>query len=92
MTEDQKMEMAQEVVTQLMQRASFEIGDLINEWPNELRVFWLASAQTIINSLLPTLDERDRKLFDSIIGRTTVVMVPSAFDPRSGKRPETKGD
>lgn len=69
-----------------MQKASFDICDRLNEWPDELRVFFLASAQSLINAYRPRLSENDQKLFDHLVGHTENVIVSTIFDPRKSTR------
>lgn len=65
-----------------LQRASYQLGDLYNSWPKELRVFFLITAQSFVRSITPTMSEDDQKLFKYVLDNTEAIVLPSVFDPR----------
>lgn len=65
-----------------MQKASYQISDLLRDWPEELWVFFLASAQSFVSSLTPQLTDLDRELFSHLVEHTTGVVLPESMDPR----------
>lgn len=65
-----------------MQKAGYQLSDLYNQWPNELRVFVLVVMQSMTNSLKEFLSEKDRQLFDHILSHTEAIVLPSVMDPR----------
>lgn len=77
---------AERVIGALAQKASYEIGDLLNSWSRGTWPICLSVMQSVINGLLPQMDEKDRKLFDHLVAHTEMQMIPAIFDPRkSGK-------
>lgn len=65
-----------------IQKASYQISDLYNKWPNELRVFFLISAQSFVRSVTPMLSEDDQELVRHILDHTETIVLPGALDPR----------
>lgn len=65
-----------------MQKASYQIGDLMKEWPEDLWVYFLAAAQSLVTSLTPLLSKDDQELLAHIIAHTQATILPTALDPR----------
>lgn len=86
MDEKEMIREAEKRIQKLAQKASYQIGDLVNRWPSNTRPICLAVMQSVLNGLVPLMDEADRKLFNQLVAHTEVTMLPAAFDPRrSGK-------
>ena len=77
-----KEDLAKMVAESAMQKASYELGDIFNSWPDELRVFLLVVMQSMSISLKEFLSESDRRLYDHILAHTQTIVLPSSMDPR----------
>ena len=72
------VQFAQEV----LQKFSYELGDIMNKYPPLLHVFCVAVMKSTAAALEAQLDETDRKLLEILIKRTTAVLLPTSLDPR----------
>ena len=77
-----ELELAQTIAGEIMQKAAYEVSDLINGWSVEARVFLLASMRSILDAQVQMLDETDAKTYAYLIGHTQTITLPSSFDPR----------
>lgn len=69
-------------VSAILQKISYELGDLFEKYEGEEAVFFLATCQTFVNSVLPIMNDRDKKVFQFIIEHSETAVMPRAFDPR----------
>lgn len=74
---------AEKMAKSVLQDAGYKISDLLQSYPQELRVFVLVAMQGAVNSVLPLLDDLDRHLFAKLMSHTTVVVAPTELDPGS---------
>lgn len=73
----------QDLANEIMQRFSYELGDLLGKYPPELHVFCMAVMKTTAAAYeTKLLDETDRKLLEVLIEHTTAVLLPESMDPR----------
>lgn len=71
-----------ELTQHIMQDVSYRLGDLINAYGAELQVFVLAVMGSLVDSLVPMLDELDRKVYDHLRAHTETAVMDKRFDPR----------
>lgn len=71
---------------EVMQKYSYELGDITNKYPPELHVFCVAVMKSTAAALEAQFDETDRKLLEALTKRTTAVLLPTRFDPRRKDR------
>ena len=67
---------------EVMQKFSFELGDIMNKYPPQLHVFCVAVMKSTAAALEAQFDETDRKLLEILIERTTAVLLPTSLDQR----------
>lgn len=67
---------------EVMQKYSYEPGDLPNRYRPEELVFCLAVMKSTLRALEPHLDGTDTRLLKILDERTTAVLMPTALDPR----------
>lgn len=65
-----------------LQRASYQLGDLLSTWPDSLKVFFLATAQLLINAYQPRLNSTDQFLFKYLVEYSETAILPNGLDPR----------
>ena len=75
-------EIAQRFAHDIMQKFSYELGDLVNGYPAEVHVFCVAAMKTTAAALETQLDGLDRKLLEVLTEHTTAVLLPTELDPR----------
>lgn len=66
----------------IMQQASYKLGDVLNEFPAGAHVFVLVVMKRMVDTVLPLLPEMDQKLFKHLVNLTQVAVAPSSLDPR----------
>lgn len=71
-----------ESVGAVMQRASYEVGDMLNKLDSVDRSIYLAQMQCTINALRTAMDEKELWIMDFIVEHTQLTILPTAFDPR----------
>ena len=75
-------EIAQRFAQDIMQKFSYELGDITNKCPPELHVFCVASMKSTAAALAAQFDETDRQLLEVLTEHTTAVLLPTELDPR----------
>jgi len=78
MNENAAVGMAQRI----LQDAGYKLSDLLQGYPQYLHVFVLVAMQGVVNSVLPMLDDLDRQVFELLVERTIIAVLPSEMDPR----------
>lgn len=73
--------------SEIMQKASYELGDILNAQDPLSRLFYLAQMRLIVNGVIPTLDEREQAIIDWIVEHSEMTILPVEFDNRQ-KKPE----
>lgn len=68
-----------------LQRASYELGDMLNRQDPVDHVLYLAQMQNLLNATLPRLSAPERKIFDFVVDHSETVIMPTEFDPRKKK-------
>lgn len=71
---------------EVMQKYSYELGDITNRYPPELHVFCVAVMKSTAAALEAQFDETDRQLLEILLKHTTVVLLPTELDPRRNDR------
>lgn len=71
---------------ELMQKYSYELGDITNKYPPELHVFCVAVMKSTAAALEAQFDETDRQLLEILLKQTTAVLLPTKLDPRRNDR------
>ena len=72
----------------IMQQASYKLGDMLNEFPAGAHVFVLVIMHRLVDTILPLLPETDQKLFKHLVNHTQVAVAPSSLDPRKKEAEE----
>lgn len=78
----------QEAIENRLQKASYQISDLIETYPSDEKVFLLATMQSIVSALKPLLSDLDRRVFDHLVEHTQAIVAPEALDPRKQEAEE----
>ena len=71
-----------EIGKEIMQKASYELGDMLNSKDPLERLFYLAQMRLVSNRVAATLDERERKIIDFIVDHSELTILPVEFDDR----------
>lgn len=71
-----------EIGKEIMQKASYELGDMLNSKDPLERLFYLAQMRLVSNCVAATLDERERKIIDFIVDHSELTILPEEFDDR----------
>jgi hypothetical protein len=74
--------LAEKLANDVSQAVSYRVGDILDSYPYPMNIVALAALQSILTASLPLMSDLDRKLFDSLVTRTTVTTIPSSMDPR----------
>lgn len=69
-------------VEALMQDISYQLGDVINQYPSALQPYVVAVLRSIHDALLSTFSEEDRKVYDHVVSKTVLMTLPKSMDPR----------
>ena len=72
----------QAAIESRLQKASYQITDLIESYPQDEKVFLLATMQSVVSALKPLLSDLDQRVFDHLVEHTQAIVAPSALDPR----------
>ncbi len=79
---------AKAMAESIMQDASYKLGDILNGYPDEVRVLVLVVMQRLVDVIKPMMSESDQDLFDRLIKRTNVIAAPASLDPRKREAEE----
>ncbi len=71
---------------EVMQKYSYELGDITNKYPPELHVFCVTVMKSTAAALEAQFNETDRQLLEILMKQTTAVLLPTRFDPRRNDR------
>lgn len=67
---------------EVMQKYSYELGDITNRYPPELHVFCVAVMKSTAAALEAQFNDTDRELLQTLTRQTTAVLLPTFMDPR----------
>ena len=70
------------VGNEVMQKASYELGDMLNAQDPLGRLFYLAEMKLTFSGVYELLDEREKRLIDFIVAHSEMTVLPIEFDPR----------
>lgn len=76
------IDLARAAAQALMQDVSFQLGDVINQYSAGLQPFVMAVLRSILEAVTASFSEEDRKLYDHLVGRTVMTLLPKSMDPR----------
>lgn len=82
-------ELAKNFAERIMQDVSYEIGDVINQYPAQLQPYVMAVVKMVHESYVGSFSESDRQLYDSLLSRIVMTIAPASMDPR--KKEESDG-
>ena len=71
---------------EVMQKYSYELGDITNKYPPELHVFCVAVMKSTAAALEAQFNETDRQLLEILLMQTTTVLLPTELDLRRNDR------
>ena len=71
-----------ELIETVLQSVAYKLGDLINDYPKELQPMVLAVIRIIIDSLEKLLDDDERTIYDHVMQKSELTILPTALDPR----------
>ena len=69
-------------VEALMQDISYQLGDVINQYPSALLPYVVAVLRSVHDALLATFSEEDRKVYERLVSKTVMMTLPASMDPR----------
>ena len=78
----------QEAIESRLQKASYQISDLIESYPADEKVFLLATMPSDVSALKPLLSDLDQRVFDHLVEHTSAIVAPAALDPRKREAEE----
>ena len=81
-------DLAKSMAETIMQDASYKLGDILNGYPDEVRVLVLVAMQRLVDVIKPMMSESDRDLFDRLLRHTNVITAPTSLDPRKREAAE----
>lgn len=81
-------DLAKSMAETIMQDASYKLGDILNGYPDEVRVLVLVVMQRLVDVIKPMMSESDQNLFDRLIRHTNVITAPASLDPRKQEAEE----
>ena len=67
---------------EVMQKASYELGDMLNAQDPLSRLFYLAEMKLTFSGVYELLDEREKRVIDFIVAHSEMTFLPVEFDPR----------
>ena len=76
------IDMAKALAEALMQDVSYQLGDVINQYPSALQPYVVAVLRSIHDALLATFSEEDRKAYEHLVSKTVMMTLPASMDPR----------
>ena len=76
------IDMAKALAEALMQDISYQLGDVINQYPAALQPYVMAVLRSILAAVLATFSEEDLKLYEHLVERTVMMTLPKSMDPR----------
>ena len=71
-----------EMGNEVMQKASYELGDMLNAQDPLSRLLYLAEMTLTFSGVYELLDEREKKLIDFVVAHSEMTVMPVEFDPR----------
>ena len=77
-----------EAIESRLQKASYQISDLIESYPADEKDFLLATMQSVVSALKPLLSDLDQRVFDHLVEHTSAIVAPAALDPRKREAEE----
>ncbi|MBR3585076.1 MAG: hypothetical protein IKO00_03535 [Oscillospiraceae bacterium] len=78
----EELPLARKMINNVQQDATYKLQDLIEGYSPITKIIAIAAIKSNIDALLMSLDDNTRDLINSLVMRTEVVILPSAFDPR----------
>ena len=78
-------EIAKRFAQDFMQEFSYKLGDLVNSYPEQARVFCVAVMKCIAAALEAQFGSLDRELLEVLTENTTALLLPSELDPRKNR-------
>ena len=76
------IDMAKALAEALMQDISYQLGDVINQYPAGLQPYVMAVLRSILAAVLASFSEEDLKLYEHLVERTVMMTLPKSMDPR----------
>lgn len=86
---DSKDAIVEKILNDVSQEVSYKVGDIVMGYPAPPNIVALAALQSIVTASLPTMSKKQRKIFDAVLARTTVVSIPPSMDPRKKGGPRS---
>ena len=77
---------AERFAQEVMQKYSYELGDITNKYPPELHVLCVAVMKLTAAALEAQFNETDRQLLEILLKQTMTVLLPTELDPRRNDR------
>jgi hypothetical protein len=84
------IDLAKALAQAVMQEAAFDVGDLVNRYPVELRPYLMVVVKSIHDSVVAGFSDDEHQLYESLLSRTVMMTMPKSMDPREkgGRRDE----
>ena len=86
---NKEQEAVEKLCGAVSQKVSYQLADMIMSYPDVLRPLVMATVQACIAAQIPTMPESARELYETALGKMTVMTVPPALDPRKMGGAET---
>lgn len=76
------IDIARAAAQALMQDVSYQLGDVINRYPAELRPYVMTVLRSILAAELAMFSEEELELYEHLVERTVMMTLPKSMDPR----------